>query len=77
MTTVPEPRWAAGIRAIMDRPALHGDVKANPPPLQTMRIWARVIASVLAPGGELARCRRVGEIAVCSGTPWAEKWDEK
>jgi hypothetical protein len=37
----------------MDRPALHGDVKANPPPLQTMRIWARVIASVLAPGGEL------------------------
>src|SRR5258708_3980190 len=33
-------------------------------------------AAVLVPARR-ARFRRVGEIAVCSGTLWADKWDEK
>ena len=32
---------------------------------------------LLRPAARRARFRRVGEIAVCSETLWAEKWDEK
>jgi hypothetical protein len=32
---------------------------------------------LLRPAARRARFRRVGEIAVCSGTLWADKWDEK